>query len=240
MLVVLHDETLDRTASGPEEDCSGAVSEKSLEQLGNCEVGSWFNDSHPDRASTDFEGLKLPTLKGVLRRFHDNTNFIIELKESATDPQAEMDLLNLLERFDLRKAARRGWRVFIQSFSSEALERLHDDAPHLPLLELYPQMGSRAAEDRLNDSADYAIGVGVASADVDDDFLDEAHDLCLLVNAYTVDEQSEMERLIDLEVDGIVTDVPSDLDDSLGDASIQYPRYRARGAAAEMRACTPH
>ena len=39
--------------------------------------------------------------------------------------------------------------------------------------------------------------------------LDEAHRLGLIVNAWTVNEPSDINRMIDLGVDGIITDYPA-------------------------------
>src|SRR3954453_23297629 len=51
VLVVMHDETLDRTArptaaSAPG-DCSGLVIKHTLAQIKTCDVGSWFNETYP-------------------------------------------------------------------------------------------------------------------------------------------------------------------------------------------------
>ena len=51
VLVVLHDPTLDRTARGPAENCTGSRrSTKTLAQIKTCDVGSWFNDAFPEYA----------------------------------------------------------------------------------------------------------------------------------------------------------------------------------------------
>src|SRR5687768_1343082 len=55
VLVVLHDETLDRTARGPVENCSGRVDTKTLAQIKTCDVGSWF--------APEYAGERIPTLE---------------------------------------------------------------------------------------------------------------------------------------------------------------------------------
>ena len=47
LLVILHDDTLDRTARGPAENCSGAVADKTLAQLETCDFGTWFTGRDP-------------------------------------------------------------------------------------------------------------------------------------------------------------------------------------------------
>src|SRR4028119_1977971 len=67
VLVVLHDETLDRTARPTAEsapgDCTGLVREKTLAQIKTCDVGSWFNEAYPQYARPEYVGLKIPTLE---------------------------------------------------------------------------------------------------------------------------------------------------------------------------------
>ena len=47
VLVVIHDATLDRTATGPAANCTGAVRDKTLAQIKTCDVGNWFNAAFP-------------------------------------------------------------------------------------------------------------------------------------------------------------------------------------------------
>ena len=42
VLVVLHDGTLNRTARGAAENCTGAVNTKTLAQIKTCSAGQWF------------------------------------------------------------------------------------------------------------------------------------------------------------------------------------------------------
>src|SRR5678815_84753 len=83
VLVCLHDTTLDRTARGPVENCTGPVSAKTLAQVKTCDVGSWFNDANPDRARPEYVGLQVPTLEEVFKRYRRRANYYIETKAPA-------------------------------------------------------------------------------------------------------------------------------------------------------------
>jgi len=76
VLVAIHDDTLDRTATAPEgapEDyCTGPVIEKTLEQIKQCDVGSWFNEAYPEYASDEYVGLQTPTLEENFQRYGTN------------------------------------------------------------------------------------------------------------------------------------------------------------------------
>src|ERR671916_500502 len=69
VLVVLHDDTLDRTATGPARNCTGLVIEKTLAQLKTCEVGRWFNRAYPLYARPEYAGMRIPTLEEVFQRY---------------------------------------------------------------------------------------------------------------------------------------------------------------------------
>jgi glycerophosphoryl diester phosphodiesterase len=68
VLVVLHDETLDRTARGSGRDCAGPVITKTLEQIKTCDVGSWFNEAYPQYAKDGYVGLRICTLEENFQR----------------------------------------------------------------------------------------------------------------------------------------------------------------------------
>src|SRR5262245_5977212 len=57
VLVAMHDPTLDRTARGAAENCTGLVIEKTLAQIKTCDVGTWFNQAFPAAAKPEYDGL---------------------------------------------------------------------------------------------------------------------------------------------------------------------------------------
>ena len=202
VLVCVHDETLDRTASG----CTGRIIEQSWADIRACDVGSWFNRAHPQRARTEYVGQRIPTLDAVLARYRERSAFYIETKKPEEAPGMEAALLELLARHDLLAAARREWRVVIQSFSEASLRLVHEQAAGLPLVQLIeegtPGTSIRAMLPRI---AEYAIGIGPAYTDVDGLLVAEAHRLGLHVHPYTVNGEPEMRRMIEARVDGLFT-----------------------------------
>ena len=223
VLVVLHDETLDRTASPTKEsepgDCTGPVATKTLEQIKTCEVGRWFNKEYPRRARGAYVGLKIPTLEGVFKRYGKGTNYYIETKSPAIYPEMEDELLRLMDKYELRDPAAENWRVLIQSFDPTSLQKIHARDASLPLIQLYTRQGSAGVRASLDAAREYAVGVGPAKDDVDAALIEAARDRCLDVHPYTVNEQSEMASLIDVGVDGMFTNFPRRLENVLGGAA---------------------
>jgi glycerophosphoryl diester phosphodiesterase len=220
VLVVLHDDTLDRTARGPEGLCTGPVIERTLEEIRQCEVGSWFNQRFPDRARQEFAGQRIPTLEELFQRYGDRANYYIETKNPESAPGMEERLLELIGRYGLRAGAVERRAVLIQSFSEASLKKIHALDPELPLIRLLegpssaPEPGTDlSAELRplLEDIATYAVGIGASRFTVDHALVRDAHALDLQVHPYTVNLRLEMERLWNIGVDGLFTDFPDRL-----------------------------
>ena len=213
VLVALHDKTLNRTADAPEgvpeRYCRGLVSKKTLEQIKMCDAGSWF--------SPEFAGLQIPTLEEIFQRYGTKVNYYIETKNPDAAPGMEEELLRLMEEYGLIEPAAENWQVLIQSFSAESLQKIHLLEPSLPLVQLYWSGSSKTIQRDLEAASTYAVGIGPYKKDVDAELVAAAHELCLAVHPYTVNEKPEMRTLISLGVDGMFTNYPDRLDEVLGD-----------------------
>ena len=210
VLVVLHDETLDRTARGPEENCTGSVIDKTLEQIKTCEVGSWFNEENPQYAREEYVGLEIPTLEEVFQRYGSGVNYYIETKNPEEAPGMEEELVRLMGEYGLTGPAAEGRQVLIQSFSPDSLRKIQALDPSLPLIRLYEaeEEDSESIGEDLDEARTYAVGIGPSKEDVDRSLVSEAHARSLDVHPYTVNEEQEMEELISLGVDGMFTNFP--------------------------------
>lgn len=235
VLVVLHDDTLDRTTGGR---CRGRVIDHTLAQVLACDAGSWFNAAHPGRARAEYAGAVIPTLEEVLARYADRASFYIETKNPEEAPGMEESLLALLDRFELRRAAADEWRVLIQSFSERSLRMIHGLDPSLPLIQLLHARGetARTIEAQLPRIAEYAVGIGPSWRRVDARLVQAARSLCLEVHPYTVNDPALMRRMTKAGVTGMFTDVPDKL---LEQRPADEPRGRPalRAAAERQRRC---
>jgi len=222
VLVVMHDETLDRTARPTAEsapgDCTGLVIEHTLAQIKTCDVGTWFNETYPEYANPDYVGLKIPTLEEVFQRYGKDVNYYIETKNPESAPGMEEELLRLMDKYGLTKPAETKWQVLIQSFSSASLQKIHAINPSLPLIQLFSSTEtSETIQAQLDLTRTYAVGIGPSKDDVDAALVEAAHARCLDVHPYTVNEKDKMEQLIAIGVDGMFTNFPDRLDAVLGD-----------------------
>ncbi len=217
VLVVLHDDSLDRTGRGAPGDCRGAVRERTWAQLQRCDVGRWFNERNPARARAAFDGQRIATLDDVLQRYAGRARLYIELKSPEDAPGMVERFVGALQARDLAGPSAPGGRILVQSFSPDALERVHALSPDLPLVQLvWDSIPSAQLDAALARVAAYARGIGPSSRITDQRLVDAAHAKGLLVHVYTVNEEPRMRALLEMGVDGLFTDRPDLLRRVLG------------------------
>lgn len=219
VLVVMHDDSLDRTARGPAADCRGLVRDRALVQLQRCEVGSWFNAENPPRAQLGYVGASIPTLDSVLTRYGRRARFYIETKSPEEAPGMEEALLVLLRKHRLagRFADRR--RVLVQSFSGASLERMHALDPDVRLVQLIDDPIAPDSLDAVFTRIKrYAVGIGPSRRIMTARWVERAHVAGLIMHPYTVNDSTTMTLLLGLGVDGMFTDRPDLLRRLIGPA----------------------
>ena len=236
VLVALHDPTLNRTARGDAANCRGLVIEKTLAQIKTCDVGSWFNTAFPQFARPEYVGLRIPTLQEVFERYRHSANYYIETKNPEEAPFMEEKLLVLLDRFNLRGNAVRRNQVLIQSFSAASLQKLHGLDSELPLIQLYSGLPSATIRATLDQVKQYAVGIGPSQGSVDAALVVAAHERCLDIHPYTVNDPNAMAALIALGVDGMFTNFPDRLNTLLGGDQAQG-KQGAKDASDTHRDC---
>lgn len=118
-LVVIHDETVDRTTNG-----SGAVNALTLKQLSRLDAGSWFDPK--------FSMETLPMLGQVLDAAKDHLLVNIEIKPEAYEAQGPVDAVErqVLALVHAKHMAR---DVLVSSFEWQLLENLRHLDPTIAL-----------------------------------------------------------------------------------------------------------
>ncbi len=202
VVVVSHDATLERCTDG-----RGFIREHDLEQLGTVDAGAGFvgpDGSRPHRG----HGFRIPTLADLLEAAPD-VPLNIEIKQE--QPAMEAAVLAVLDRFDARD------RVLLAAEDMAVMARIREAAPTMTT-------GSAAMEvlafvsALLNGDtaalrpAGAALQVPPAHAGMDivtPDFISAAHEAAMEVHVWTINVESEMQRLLELGVDAIMTDYPA-------------------------------
>lgn len=206
VLVTHHDDTLERTTDG-----AGKISDYSLEELGQFDAGANFESdgAHPFRG----QGVTVPTLEEVMTAFPD-TVVTVDLKE------------NNLEQILAGLAASRGWwdRLIVGSFSDRRLRRFRREVEGRVATSAGPVEIARflatVRMGRVPSMAADALQIPTRARGitvVDRKTVAAAHAALKHVHVWTINESSEMHRLLDLGVDGIITDRPDLLNDVLAE-----------------------
>ncbi|WP_136255681.1 glycerophosphodiester phosphodiesterase [Onishia niordana] len=223
-LIVIHDETLDRTTDG-----EGKVKEHSLEALKALDAGAWFNEANPERADEAYAGAQLLTLDDVIDRYGSDVRYYIETKSPERYPELQRALVETLEAEGLVSSG----SVIIQSFSRDSLQQVHKLNADIPLVQLVwyspaedgdgltEWTGVTPAPADITDAdfqaiADYAVGIGPnvvydGAEVIDASFVEQAQQNGLLVHPYTINDPEQMQRLLDWGVDGMFTNFPDRL-----------------------------
>lgn len=189
-LAAIHDESIDRTFLG-----NGLVKDYDLRDLKKLE-------NRDEKFRENIDSI-IGTLEEVilLVSFKDDFVLNIELKTDVIHYNGiEEDVLEMLDSYDMIE------NTIISSFNHESLKICKKINKNIKTAALY----SEPIEDIVN----YAKELGVYAIHpdyklVDKSLIKKCHENNILVNAYTVNEKEDIERLIEEGIDGIITDYPN-------------------------------
>ncbi|WP_226961425.1 MULTISPECIES: glycerophosphodiester phosphodiesterase [Streptomyces] len=202
-LVNFHDCTLERTTDVeevfPGRD-SYRVSDFTWDELSQLDAGSWFHDS--------YAGEPIVPLHRVFALTSGRTNVLAEISPCEQYEGLAADLAEALLDHPGEAAARTRDDLAVQSFEIDDLREFHALLPDVPVGFLDAEVPTGA---ELADLAGWADQVNPQYTVTDQALVDRLHDLGYEVNVWTVDEPGAMRRMVDLGVDGIITDYPQSL-----------------------------
>jgi glycerophosphoryl diester phosphodiesterase len=229
-LVVSHDATVDRTTNA-----SGAIADFTLAELQALDNAYWFipgadvtpgrpDGEYPYRGKApDDADFRIATLREILEAF---PGVVLNLDIKQTAPAVEpyeaalADLLAEFERTD---------DVIVASFLDPATDAFR---------ELAPKVGTSAGTiatatfwravhgtEEVPDPPVVAFQIPERQGDLviaDEVFVRAAHERGIAVHVWTVNDEAAMGRLVDLGVDGIISDLPTALASVLAGRQAQW------------------
>ncbi len=202
VVVVFHDETLERTTNGV-----GTVADWNWEDLQHLDAAYTFSpdgEHYPYRG----QGIGIPRLDATFDRY-PGVCFNIDLKAQGSEwPVA--DIIARTKRTD---------SVLIGSFTDRRIARFRRITKGRVATSAGPSAAmAMFAASRLGRTSKrpvnaYQLPRSVKGAAVDRKLVDAVHRAGAHIHVWTVDEPSDMHELLDLGVDGIITDRPDLLND---------------------------
>jgi glycerophosphoryl diester phosphodiesterase len=189
-LLVFHDHDIGRTTNG-----AGLFKNCTFDELRRLSAGLWF-----DR---EFRSEKIPLLSEVLELVDGKVTLNIEIKNLPADyPGIEDDLIEMLNDYPHMD------RVVFSSFDNrltKVMQQKRPDWHYAILLDGIP-----------DDIAAMANSIGARYWHPNYESLlgnacDEAKAAGLLINVWTANQERDWARLLEMHVDGIITDDPEGL-----------------------------
>ncbi|MBA3653806.1 MAG: glycerophosphodiester phosphodiesterase [Actinobacteria bacterium] len=224
-LVVCHDATVDRTTSA-----AGAIATMTLADVQALDNAYWWVSGHvvaPGRPDADYvhrgkapddRDFGIATLREVLDAVPGVfLNLDIKQTAPAVEPY-EAALAELLQEYG------RTDDVIVASFNDLATDAFKHHAPAVSTSAGTVAVAEFFAAVRDGEPTPsgvlrhHALQVPATFQDVtlvDERFVTRAHEAGLAVHVWTIDDPAEMRRLVELGVDGVMTDRPSVLTEVL-------------------------
>lgn len=187
--VVIHDETVERTTNG-----RGRIAEMSLEEIRKLDAGSWFG--------AHFAGEKIPTLEDVIELVKpSSTQLLIEIKKGKDLPVGFAKTLVQVTRTHQMIS-----RVIVQSFDHEAVQLVKTAEPSITTAAVIDYR-----------SPDPVSQVKAAGAEIlaikwtltTRNIVESAHQNGVRVFVWTVNQTENLQKMLALRVDGIITNYPA-------------------------------
>jgi glycerophosphoryl diester phosphodiesterase len=198
VLVLIHDDTVDRTTNG-----SGRVDALTLEQISALDAAFGYDGEETERFAS--QGVRVPTLAEALAA-HSHMRWIVEIK-----PDTEAAALAMCETI---REAGMGERVMVGSFHDSAMGHFRQACPDIATgmasneaLSFY--IAARLGLAKWHPTRAHALQIPPRASGLDvahPRLIEAAHARGLAVQVWTINDPADMAALIDLGVDGIITD----------------------------------
>ncbi len=190
-IVVIHDKDVKRVTGA-----DGNVWELTAAEISRLDAGSSFSQS--------FKGTQIPTLAQTADLAGSQTSLMIELKINGHNPNLTRDVLDLARNADTLQ------RYSFISLDYDALQQIRrlDPDQNIGLL-ISANIGNINSLD-----VDF---LALSKSLVDPSLVAEAREMERPVYVWTIDDENEMFRMLDLGVDGIITNRPGVLRNLLND-----------------------
>nr|WP_316274392.1 glycerophosphodiester phosphodiesterase family protein [Bacillus halotolerans] len=161
-LVVVHDDSVDRTTNG-----TGYIRDLTLSQIKNLNLA---------------KGEKIQTIEEIIKTFKLSTKYYIETRENKNGQiTMEEQLVKILKKYDLIDRN----KIVIESFSEKSLKKIQSLDSNIPITRLIRTQGVRDIDDKaLKNISQYASAIGIKAKLANPTILKKAHKHGLKLHVY--------------------------------------------------------
>ena len=209
VLVCVHDRRVDRTSDG-----RGVVSALELAELAELDFASWKRDHDPlltaDWEEVDRDRGRVLTLERLLQLVEGTR---VQLHVETKHPTrygglVERALVELLERYGLARPLTRSIsQVTVMSFAPTSLRRVHAMAPALPTVYLMDRVPVRYRDGSLPSQV-YAAGPCIDVVRAHPSYVERVQARGHRVHVWTCDDPADIELVVGLGADAVITNHP--------------------------------
>ena len=205
VVVVFHDGTLERTTNG-----SGPIDHWDIEDLQRLDAAWWFDEAndYPLRGT----GVRVRTLAEVFAMW-PSVHFNIDLKGR----RMEWAVADVIKRHGRERSTLVGSFVDHRVAKFRRITRGAVAVAAGPSLAAATFAASRFGRTVHRSAAAFQLPFDYKALPLDKKYVDAIHKSGAQIHAWTVNEAADMHRLLDLGVDGIVSDRPDTLNDVMRD-----------------------
>lgn len=185
-LVVFHDNTLDRTTNG-----KGLLTEHTYDELMELSAGCKFGKG------TGFADAKIMTLEEVLQLVGKSKMLNIEIKDVGDSVRATEKTVELIDKYNIASSC------YVSSFSYPLLKLVKRLNPKIKTA-LIANVATSTSFSRLRDIDAVSLNYIFVNKSV----VNTAHQSGKRVFVWTVDDRDDIEQMMTLGVDNIITNRP--------------------------------
>lgn len=187
VVVVSHDSSLKRLCG-----VNKNIYDMTYDELMTYDVGSYF--------SSDYAGLHMATLEEVLELCQNKIHIQIELKPTGHEENFEEKVIKLIQKYNMED------QCVLTSLYSSSLKKCYELAPEIKRIYLMVIAAGDIS------SIDYVDGYSIEESFATSTIIQKIHDAGKLCYVWTVNSSDDALRLLENNVDGIVTDYPDEIE----------------------------
>lgn len=182
-LVILHDTNLKRVAG-----VSKNVWDLSYNEIKDLDIGSHF--------SYEYKDARIPTLSQMIEKADGNINLMIEIKKTSHDKDIERQVVNEIKKYNFEN------QCSIASMDLDTLKMVKDIAPEITTVYITPAIYGNYY------SLEYIDAFSIEYSFVNKETVTLTHKYNKKIYVWTVNRENNLSKILNLNVDGIITDNP--------------------------------